>query len=367
MHDFSTGGSERIAIRLANQWARCGRRITILCGTLDGPARALVAPEIRVRSVQPEIRRNPLSRLLLARALAEPVIELNPDLIFAPGNFHIPVIGMLGRTLGSNRPALICKLSNPLRQPGRSSPAQWLFESLTRWHSRPVDALVVMAATLRDEAMAVLHHPQIRLIYEPNVDSYAPEALPAPCHPPGAPLILCAGRLVPQKNFALAIQALALLDRERNARLLILGEGAERAALEAEVERHGLAGRVVFTGHVADIRPALASAQLFLLSSRYEGYPAVLIEALAAGLPVVTTDCSPAIGEIMAHPSFGRVTAQDAPALASAIESVLREDLPQPGEVAALLDRHRLDRVAQSYLDLFDQTVAIRSRLADRS
>jgi glycosyltransferase involved in cell wall biosynthesis len=360
MHDFSTGGSERIAIRLANQWARNGRQVTILCGTSEGPARARVAPEVMVRSVRPEIRRSIFSRHALGASMAEPVNALRPDLIFVPGNFHIPVAGALGRALGRNRPAFVCKLSNPLRQPGRSMLGQSLFAGLIRWQARPIDTFTAMSVRLQQEAISVLHRPMVRLIHEPNVDSDVRGSAGARLDTDDAPLIICAGRLTAQKNFGLAIRAFAMLDPRHNARLLILGEGEERAALEREVLRRGVAGKVTLGGHVEDIRPMLSRARLFLLSSRYEGYPAVLIEALAAGLPIVATDCSPAIREIMAHPSFGCVVAQDTAVLADAIADVLAAPPPATVPIEALLGRHRLDRSAQNYLDLFDWVVASR-------
>jgi len=358
LHDFSTGGSERIAIRLANRWAACGRRVTILSGVAAGPARALVAANVTVRIASPELSRGPVSRFILGGTFARMLASDMPDLIFSPGNFHLPVIGALARRLGLRRPAIVCKISNPLRQPGRGGASQWLFDRLVRRTTHEVDAFVAMSVALRDEAAAVLRRPGIVLIHEPILDGPAAQDLRFSHSRRQPPLIVCAGRLEPQKHFTLAIRAFARLDPAWHARLLILGEGYERAELEAEAKWLAVADRVAFGGHVADIRPALASARLFLMSSRYEGYPAVLIEALAAGLPIVTTDCTPALGEIMVHPSFGRVTPPDADALARAIEMVLDGALPDAQSTTDLLARHRIAEAADHYLALFDDVVA---------
>lgn len=354
MHDFSNGGTERIAIRLGNHWARTGRRVSILCGTPDGPARARVDPAITVIAAHPQIRRSRLSRFALGRALAACVGAIEPDLLFVPGNFHIPVIATLASRLGENRPAIICKLSNPLRRPYRPAALQWLFGTIVRRMTGAVDGFVAMSAALADEAREVLHRSEVRRIYEPNIDgSYRP--------PPGdgerdGRTILCAGRLVPQKDFEMAIQAFARIDPAFGAHLLILGDGETRLRLEILVDRLGINDRVTFGGHVPDIRPALARASLFLLSSRYEGYPAVLIEALAAGVPVVATDCSPAIREIMSDPSFGTVVPADPARLADAMESLLRRPYQQV-DATRLIERHRADAVGDRYLALFDLTV----------
>jgi glycosyltransferase involved in cell wall biosynthesis len=91
------------------------------------------------------------------------------------------------------------------------------------------------------------------------------------------------------------------------------------------------------------------------MTSKYEGYPAVLVEALARGVPVVTTDCSPAIREIVFDAGFGVVSTSDPSSLAAAITCVVRRNMPDPAKLAPLVGRHRIDMVALDYLDLFDE------------
>lgn len=361
MHDFSTGGSERIAIRLANRWARAGRRVSILCGTTEGPARESVSPDVTVRAVSPEIGRSLLSRFALGRALADEIALVKPDLIFVPGNFHIPVIATIAHILGQACPAIVCKLSNPLVRPQRTAPLQTLFGAITRRLTRSIDAFVAMSASLADEARLILGRSQIRVIYEPNIDEdYRP---PSNTRQRDGRTILCAGRLSHQKNFVLAIEAFSHVDPAFDAKLLILGEGEDRLRLEILVDKLELNNSVSFSGHVPDIRPALARSSLFLLSSRYEGYPAVLVEALAAGVPVVTTDCTPALSEIMRDASFGQVVRADARQLAAAMETMLLHPWRQV-DAAQLIERHRADIVSTRYLACFDSTVqAHRTRM----
>lgn len=362
LHDFSTGGSERIAIRLANAWVRAGRRVSILCGVPEGPARRLVDPAVEIIAIWPLIERSAFSRINLGYAMAACVARLQPDLVFSPGNFHLPVVGVMARLLGRNRPSIVCKLSNPLRRPDRRRLFQRIFDAVTRKLAEPADAIVAMSSSLADEARSVLAPIPVTRIYEPNIDAGDERRWHAP-HVPGSRLILCAGRLVRQKNFELAIRAFAKIDPACDAHLLILGEGEARVGLEVLVDRLGLNHRVQFMGHVPDIRPLLARASLFLLSSRYEGYPAVIIEALAAGVPVVTTPCSPALNEIMIDSSFGRIAAADPGALARAMEAVLADMVHSPVSAGALLERHRIDHVANEYLALFDRTVALHDRV----
>jgi len=364
LHDFSTGGSERIAIRLANAWARSGRRVSLLCGVAQGPARRLVDPAVEVVAIWPQIERSLFSRVTLGGAVAACINRLQPDIIFSPGNFHLPVIGVMARLLGDRRPAIICKLSNALRRPDRAWPFQKMFDLITRRFTTSADAVVAMSSSLADEARNILTERTVECIYEPNIDAddYRHTCTTALSEPP---LIVCAGRIVRQKNFALAIKAFAALDPKLDARLLILGEGSQRISLEILVDRLGLNDRVRFAGHVRDIRPVLARASLFLISSRYEGYPAVVVEALAAGVPVVTTPCSIALDEILTDPSYGRIAFATPQAMASAMQEILLLRHNDRICAADLLDRHRIDRVSTEYLALFDRTVEARKLAFD--
>lgn len=356
LHDFSTGGTERVAIRMANRWAQAGRRVTILCGTHDGAVRALVDRAIDVVAVKPEIGRGLLSRWRLASAFAPLVRTLKPDLIFVPGNFHLAVASRLARLLGERHVPMICKLSNPLHRAHRGCLRQWLFERIARWLAAPIDGFVAMSESLHAEATRMLEGAWIDMIAEPILDD-EPVISSAAESKDGRPLILCIGRLARQKNFALAIRAFARIAHHRNARLLILGEGDQRAALQREIARSGVSDRAELAGHVTDVRPALARAAMLLISSDFEGYPAVAIEALAARRPIVTTRCSPAIDEIMLHPSFGRIVDADPAKMAEAIAAILDTAPPDEAALSQLLDRHRLGHASAQYLELFDRMV----------
>ena len=160
--------------------------------------------------------------------------------------------------------------------------------------------------------------------------------------------------MMPQKDFDLALATLAALGAEW--RMDLLGDGRERARLEARAAAMGIRDRVTFHGHVADTMPFLRAATAFLCSSRYEGYPAVLVEALAAGTPVVTTPCSPAVPEIMSDASFGEVAASTPGALATAVRAVAGRE-PDPALTAARLGRHRIGSSAAAWLTVLDAAI----------
>lgn len=358
LHDFSTGGSERIAIRLANCWAASGRRVTLLCGTEQGAARSLVSPDIRVEVCTPETPRSPWSRLQLGWRFAKLVRIYRPDVVFAPGNFHLVILASLARQRFAKRPIFASKLSNPLHRAGLRNWLGQLADAAIRKAAKPVDVLVAMSPSLKIEANYVFRGQLVSEISEPILEDLSESCRPISSRH-HAPLILCAGRLCPQKDFSTALKAFAEISPASRARLLIVGEGPLRHKLIDEANRLGIANRVDMLGHVADIEPYLAKADLFLMTSRYEGYPAVLIEAIAAGVPIVTTNCSLAISEIIAFPSLGRVASSRDPAtIAAAITAQLATPMPDIANASKIVERHRIGASSAAYLALFDRMVA---------
>ncbi len=138
------------------------------------------------------------------------------------------------------------------------------------------------------------------------------------------------GRLCDQKDQVTLLQAFALLIREIDAHLWLVGEGPARAQLKALTASLGLSERVQLMGWLPDPFPVLAKADLFVLSSRFEGFGNVLVEALACGVPCVSTDCPSGPSEILCGGEFGRlVPTQDPQALAQAMAATLKLSKPE--------------------------------------
>jgi len=351
LHDFSGGGSERIAIRLAQRWAAAGRRVTIVAGTEAGVARAL-AEGLSLVEFRRALTRSIPDRLRFGYAAARMVAALAPDVVVSPGNWHVPAFSAM--RLGGMRLPVVAKISNPIRVAERGPPGQRILNRWFAWATRHYAALVAMSPALAAEAETVLAR-SVATIAEPNLPDDWTTPPPRSGPVPAIRTLVTAGRLMPQKDFGLAFETLAALGP--GWRLDLLGDGRERGRLEARAAALGVADRINFAGHVPSIAPFLARAGAFLCTSRYEGYPAVLIEALAAGLPVVTTPCSPAVPEILCHPSFGRVAAPTAAALSEAVRAVAGT-VPDPAASSALLLQHRIGHSAAAWLTLLDRVVA---------
>lgn len=172
------------------------------------------------------------------------------------------------------------------------------------------------------------------------------------------PLIVAAGRLTSQKGFDILLHALAQVIKVAPVRLAIFGEGPERAHLERLAKELGIASWVHMPGFTPYLPAYLRQANLFVLSSRWEGLPTVLIEALAAGLPVVSTDCISGPREILEGGKWGKlVPVDDSEALACAIVEQLRSPFIPPPESWA---RFTEEAVANQWLLLIEELLSNR-------
>jgi len=155
------------------------------------------------------------------------------------------------------------------------------------------------------------------------------------------PSLSGAGRLTRQKDFATLIHAFALLNARRPARLIILGEGRMRGELEALASELSIADRVALPGYVQNPHAWMAKAALFVLSSRWEGSPNVLTEALALGTPVVSADCPSGPREVLAGGRYGPLVPMGEPlALAEALATTLARPLPADTLREAVAEYH---------------------------
>ena len=351
LHDLPLGGTERIAVRLANRWAQCGRTVTILCGTRQGELTWLVDDRVRVLECDPPIPRGPGSRRRLGRAVAAYLTQRPHDVLFVPGNYHWPIMPPVARLPDRLKPVIVAQVSTPLFRHGRGRLRQIVYNWRTRMQFPGVDAAVSLSPMMTGEIDKILSRRITQCIRLPALDE---ENSARPRTRAGGRLIVAAGRLAAVKGFDVALRAFARLE-DREARMVILGEGPCRAGLEALAVTLGVEERVEFPGYVPDIRPWLDAARVFLLSSYYEGYGAVVVEALDAGRPVVSTDCTPAAFELLSKPGAGAVAPiGDAIALAECLGRVMAAPSPDPERLAETVAGYRIGPISAAYLDLFD-------------
>ena len=162
-------------------------------------------------------------------------------------------------------------------------------------------------------------------------------------------LILGVGRFEPQKRFDLLLRAFALTS-DRRSRLVLLGDGADRPALTRLAAELGIADRLEMPGFVTDVAPWFARADLFVLSSVYEGLPAVVLEAMAANCPVISTNCFPAAQDLIGTAQGCAILATaDASQLARLIDVGLYQ--PRPTQLRAIAERYSIANAIKSHVD----------------
>ena len=350
---FGSGGVERVACHIANGLSRRGLSVEMVVLEDAGPVRSLLDPGISVRRIGtlPGLRRG--RRMMAAvPALATYLRRSAPRLFHSPGN-HTNGPAALAVRLAGFRGALVPKITNPLLHQWMSRRRRWLRRNFYRWIFRNARRVLVLSPGSADQiaemfgersAISVVHNPYV----SEGMLSRATDRDPGQ-----PPVILSIGRLSKQKNHALLLRAVARL-RERSWRLRICGTGPEEQALRELADELGIADRVEFAGFVADPVPEYLAATVMALSSRWEGLPAVALEAVACGCPVVCTASSPGLVDLM-HDlgALEPVASGDEAALAEALEAALDGRLPSVPPSAAI--PYSIEAACAEHADLFEE------------
>ncbi len=226
------------------------------------------------------------------------------------------------------------------------------------------DVRICVSNSIADDLSRIARLPRERIttIYNPVVTPALQAKARAPLdhawfQPSAPPVVLGIGRLVPQKDFPTLLRAFARVRTERPARLMILGEGEIRVELEALARTLGVASDVAMPGFVENPYAYLARAGVFTLSSASEGLPTVLIEALACGCPVVSTDCQSGPAEILDGGTYGRLApVGNAAAIAHAVSETL-DDPPPRGRLQDWARNFSADRAIKQYRQVLDRKV----------
>ncbi|PPR64336.1 MAG: N-acetylgalactosamine-N,N'-diacetylbacillosaminyl-diphospho-undecaprenol 4-alpha-N-acetylgalactosaminyltransferase [Alphaproteobacteria bacterium MarineAlpha4_Bin2] len=354
--DLDGGGAQRTVVNLANRLPRERYRATIAAVRCDGPMREWLDDEIELVDLNAGRIRHalwPLRRVLKERG---------PDILFST-ILDANIVAVAATQALITRPQLVLRETNSLRARGDIGP---LRRQLIRWAYARADALVALSHGVGRELAADFSLTSARLhkIWNPVdlavVRQYAAEGAPA-LEPFDGVTLVAAGRLHCQKGFDILIRALGALNRP-DLRLIVLGDGDEALALHELVRTLGLSKNVLFPGFIENPYPWIAAADLFVLSSRWEGFGHVLVEAMACGTAVLSTNCPHGPADIVEHDVDGRlVVSEDEAALAEAISQLADSPELRARFVAAGMAKvERFDAacIAEEYALLFDDLLS---------
>ena len=327
MSDLSGGGVERLTVSLLGDFRRVGVAVTLAVHAKRGEMLPLLPADLRV--VCFGTSRTAGDLLPLARLLRRE----RPDIVLSSLN-HNNIIALLAKAAAFSRSKVIICQHNALSQEAAEM-GSWKFRVVPLFYRllAPLAAgFVAVSRGVADDMARASHivRDRITVIYNPVVtDDFASRLEAEVAEPwldePGPPVFVNAARLVAQKDHATLLRAFALVVARMPARLLILGNGPLQPELEQLARDLGIADAVRFAGFVGNPLPYFRRAAAVVLSSRYEGFGNVLVEAMACGAPVITTDCPYGPGEIVDGGRYGRLAPpQDPQALADAFDADLR-------------------------------------------
>lgn len=345
------GGAERVIVTLANEFVRRGYVVDIVNSYYKEGYQKLLDPAVNV------IVLNTRRRLLAAPHLARYLRQYRPQAMLATVN---TMAAVAARMLAHVPTRIVLREANTPRQElkhkSRSKRANLVRQLSLRWLYPRADAIVAVSKGVAHDIIQLVPKlaSKLQVIYNPVITSQlllqSNDPVEHPWFRAGAPpVVLGVGRLVHQKGFDVLLKAFAQVRQSTEARLVILGEGELREALLQQAESLGVDSDCVLLGFDPNPFRYMRRASVFVLSSRYEGLPNVLIQAMACGCPVVSTNCPSGPDEILDGGKYGElVPVDDVDAMAAAIRRVLGgERRAVPDE---WLEQFRLEKVAERYL-----------------
>jgi glycosyltransferase involved in cell wall biosynthesis len=350
MPSFGGGGAQRAMLLFARELVARGIDVDVVSVHGEGPLTSHVPREARVVTLG--------ARGVLAAlpALVAYLRRTRPAVLYSTIAHCNAAALLAGRLVGFRLPVIVREAVVPLSAE-RTRVQRVVIRSLIKVTYPWARAVIAVSTDVADELARMSDRIRIAVLPTPVVSDELLEAGAAPLEhpwfaPDAIPVVLGVGRLEPQKDFPTLLRAFAAARRLRPLHLMVLGEGPERPALEALSRALGVAPHVQLPGFVDNPFPYLRRAAAFVLSSRYEGMPTALLQAMAFGTPVVSTDCPGGTHEALRDGRLGvLVPVGNVERLAAAIAAAVAS--PRRPDVAAdVRQRFGTRAAATRYLSL---------------
>lgn len=344
------GGAERVTVLLANGFANRGVDVDLVVCEAGGVYRDDVDSSVRLVELN-------VSRVALSIApLIKYFREVKPYAIVSAMG-HLNVSCILAKIISRSQSKILVVEHNSISKKARDRNIKSVLFLMRYLYPFSDEIAAVSARAADDLSVAIgLDRNKIKVLYNPVVSDLIPQKALLPVDElwfseSGIPVFLAIGRLTPQKDFVTLIRAFKLVCMKFPARLIILGEGEMRCELQDLIEENYLNNYIKMPGFVDNPFAYISKANAFVLSSRWEGLPTVLIEAMACGVPVIATDCPAGPAEILEDGRWGRlVPVGDVDALSFAmIETIADECHPDVEKRAHDFD---VDKSVKGYMQV---------------
>lgn len=361
IYSLSSGGAERVISILANYWAEKGWKISLLT-LVDDRDIPFYNLDSRIEQVPLGIAKESSNKILgiwnnfnSIRTLRSAIADSKPDVVVSFMD-TVNVLTLLA-TKGLNIPVLVSERNNPAK-----SCTDRIWTKLREWTYPSADGIIVQTQRIQNYFPLEL---QERIFIIPNpviLPSIEKKALLNKRLNKSKKSVIAIGRLEQQKGFDLLLQAFAKIkDKYSEWTLTILGEGSLRPELEFLRDKLGLAERVDLPGRVKNSYEYLQQADLFVMSSRFEGFPNALCEAMVCGLAVIAFDCPSGPQEIIKHDWDGILVAnEDLSALTAAMEHLMSDEQERQrlaSNAPKILQRFNLEYVAKMWEKVIEKVV----------
>lgn len=328
------GGAERSMLNLSKDLTSRGYRVDLVLASKTGPYLDRVPDAVRIVDLGAKRVVNSLFPLV------HYLRNERPETLLSAMN-HVNIVALWARWLAGVDTRVVISERNLMTLWSKHSKKRvdrMVIPRLIKCYYPWADGIVAVSDGVGDDLARWTRIPreQIHTIYNPvarpELFAQTAVAVDHPWFQPGQPpVILAAGRLHKQKDFPMLIRAVSQVRKTRPVRLMILGEGPERSALTRLIDELDMRDDVLLHGFVANPYAYMARAATFVLSSRWEGLPGVLIEAMCCGAPVIATDCESGPREILQNGEVGQlVPVGDEQAMANAIHRVLGQSKVEP-------------------------------------
>jgi glycosyltransferase involved in cell wall biosynthesis len=353
IHSFEPGGVERVALRLAEQWRDAGHDPVIVLGRNRGTGFGTV-PELDYRVLSEPFPTDRWETIWMIWSLFQFLLAEKVDAVFCPGNTYTVVCVAMKLLHGEQCPPVLVKISNDLERRDLPRIVRPFYRWWLRVQGAVLDGFIAIADPMRAEVARELSLPDntVSVIPDPALSEAELDRLSglgSARNSPSGCRFLTIGRLVAQKNQMLLLEAFARHAWAEDT-LVIAGDGPERERLVARADALGLRSQVRFAGHVDDVGTLYADADVFVLSSHYEGAPAVILEALAAGLPIAATNCCVSMEWLTGYGQFGVVVPPGDPDKLGIAMNAARHLRPDRTAMLRLAAGFTLERSGQLYL-----------------